>query len=262
MPKRLEVIVPVHNGEIELPRMLAALAPQVWDEVRVTLVLNGCSDASEAIARDGLATIQASGAEARLLQAPRASRPAALNTGETDAQGHRLYLDQDAVLSPDALRLILDAIDSGAHFVGAGALWRTRSPLVAMAMQAWNHIPYVVEQPVTAGMYAVSASGRARWGAWPDALPDDKFARLQFAPAERVRPAGLTYSVAAPDSFAGLIAARRRYFQSNVALREARPELFAQDGARYDRLWRLAPAQWPGAIVLAAAEAGARLGAR
>lgn len=258
--RRLDVIVPVHNGEAELPRMLADLASQVWHEVRVTLVLNGCRDQSEAVALEGLSALQACGAETRLLHAAQASRPGALNAGDAGVEGHRLYLDQDAGLSCDALRRILQALDAGAHFVGAAARWRTRSTLVAAAMQAWNHMPYVIEQPVTAGMYAVSAAGRRRWGAWPEGLPDDKFARLHFEPAERLRAAGVTYTVNAPDTFAGLVVARRRYFRSNVALRTMRPELFARDGARYARIWSLGPAHWPGAVVLAAAEAQARLG--
>jgi glycosyltransferase involved in cell wall biosynthesis len=259
MPERpeLDVIVPVHNGATHLPATLAALAPQVWPGVRVSLVLNGCRDRSEAVGREGLALLDC---PTRLLESAQASRPGALNAGEAGAHGHRLYLDQDAVLSAGALARIVQALDRGAHFAGAAAAWRTPSVAVAAAMRAWNHLPYVIEQPVTAGMYAVSAQGRARWGDWPEGLPDDKFARLQFAPAERVRLGDVTYGVAAPTSFAELAVARRRYFRSNRALRAERPALMARDGGRYARLWRLPPGLWPGALVLAAAEARARLG--
>jgi glycosyltransferase involved in cell wall biosynthesis len=264
MPKdvRLEIIVPVYNGERELPAMLAALQDQVWREVRVTLVLNGCRDNSEAVARGSLAALESAGARTRLLHASHASRTAALNIGETNAQGHRLYLDQDAVLSNGALPRIVAALDAGFHFAGAAATWRTSSPLVGAAMRAWSNLPYVVEQPVTAGVYAISAAGRARWGVWPEGLPDDKFARLHFAPQERVRVVGVTYTGTAPDTFGGLVLARRRYLRSNRALRACTPQLMDRDGLRYAGLWRLAPALWPGALVLAAAEAGARLGRR
>ncbi|MFL5297935.1 MAG: glycosyltransferase [Phenylobacterium sp.] len=253
------MIIPVHNGETELPKVLEALSHQAWPDLGVTVVLNGCQDRSEAVAATGLRRLEEAGAAVRLVRLAEPSRAAALNVAETGSNHHRLYLDQDAIPCSGALARITDALDAGHHFVGGVAAWRTTSRIVAAAMEAWNEIPYVVQSPTTAGMYAVSAEGRQRWKTWPANLADDKFARLQFEPHERCRLEDVTYSVTAPNSFAGLIAARRRYLRYNVAIGRL-PELRQRDLPRYSSLHTLAwrPALWPGLLALMLAQVSAR----
>lgn len=226
----LGIVIPVYNGAHCLGGTLAALATQTRPGMAVAVIVNGSTDASAEIARQGLALVARTGADTTMLELPRASRAKALDAGDAAiGDRHRLYIDQDAVVSHNALADILVALQGGAGFVGARAEWRGGTPLVRAAMAAWNALPYVQRSPATAGTYAVSAAGRRRWSSWPEAIPDDKFARLHFRPAERRRLPDVVYGVEAPTDFSGLVAARRRYRRFNAALRTAYPELTQND---------------------------------
>jgi len=261
-PERIDIIIPTYNGARTLDGTLASLAAQVTPADRVHVVLNGCVDDSEAVARRGLERIRAAGSDGDVVISLETGRCAALTTGDARAEGHRLYLDQDVRLGAGGLELVRAAFRHGAVFVCGEAIWRTPSWPVLQAMRAWNRLPYVRAAGVTAGMFGVSSTGRTRWLGWPTALPDDKWARLHFSPAERRRIAGLYYAVEAPDSFAGLIAARRRYRSYNVALSSGAPEMLADDVPRRRGLtaFSLNPLNMPGSGLLALAEILARRG--
>lgn len=259
-PDRIDIIIPTYNGARTLDATLAALAAQVTPADRVHVVLNGCVDESEAVAHEGLEGVRAAGADGDVIVCAETGRCAALTAGDARAEGHRLYLDQDVRLGPAGLELIRAAFHDGAAFVCGEAIWRTPSWPVRQAMRAWNRLPYVRAAGVTAGMFGVSSTGRRRWQAWPTALPDDKWARLHFSPLERRRVGGLYYAVAAPDSFAGLVAARRRYRSYNLALTSAAPEMLSGDVPRRRGLagFTLNPLNMPGSGLLALAEVLAR----
>jgi glycosyltransferase involved in cell wall biosynthesis len=264
MPDPLEVIIPVHNGEKVIGATLKSLAEQDLTNVRVTLAFNGCSDASVEAARDGLCALRGAGAKVRTLVLSKGSRTQALNAADLESIGHRLYLDQDSLISSDAILHIRQRLVAGFHFIGLRAEWRTGSPVVRAAMKAWNEAPYVVRSPVTAGLYALSMEGRARWASFPDSLPDDKFARLHFSPNERILIRESSYSVEGAASFLELASHRRRYLRSNRQLRRSAPELFVHDLPR-ESGWRQIlkkPASLPGLCVLTAAEFVAQVSVR
>lgn len=262
MATGLNIVVPVYNGAGVLAETIGSLTVQGGPFLNVTVVVNGCTDASEEVARASLEELLRSGAEARVVCSEKPSRAAALNAGDAFARvGWRhLYLDQDVRLSPNGVRRIMEALDGGWHFVGATARWRSPSKTVLAAMEAWNRLPYVVGAPATAGMYAVSATGRRRWAAWPKDVPDDKFARLNFHPDERIRLDDVEYSVEAPSSFAGLVAARRRYAGYNRDLRERMPQLLRLDRGRgLGNAAAVRSGAFRGLSILLAAETLARL---
>ena len=257
MTCRIKIIIPVYQGARQLGPTLATLAAQVSGNTAVAVVMNGPRDRSYEVARAGLKTLAAQGAITQLVEIARPSRPAALTAGDRSGpqSGHRLYLDQDAILSPGALQNILAALEDGADFVAGVAEWRGGSFIVRSAMRAWNALPYVRRSPATAGMYALSARGRARWNEWPEGFPDDKFARMHFHLDERRRLNDVRYSVEAPTDFRALTLARRRYRTSNRVLRQGYPELMTTDKGRSVLAnLGLAPCFWPGAAILMCAE--------
>lgn len=255
------IVVPIYNGDNVLDRAMEALARQVSERTSVALVLNGCVDRSEEVARRWVQTLADRGAKASVSVLSAASRTAALNAGDEGLARTTVYLDQDVVLAPGALSGLLAALDQGAHFASGVLGWRGGNRPVRAALSAWDASPYVRRSPVTAGLYAVSAEGRRRWRAFPDGLPDDKFARLNFAPHERRLAPGVHYSVQAPGSFEELVAARRRYLRSNRRLADIRPELMENDLRRYAGLavYATKPKLWPGLLVFGAAELAAAL---
>jgi len=258
---RFGVIIPVHNGAHCLGETLGNLATQTRAGMTVVVVVNGSSDKSAEVGCCGLEKIASTGASTRLLVLPSASRAKALDAGDAIVGDvDRLYIDQDAILGPHALERIYSALRDGADFIGAKAEWRGGTSAVQAAMAAWNALRYVERSPATAGAYAVSAAGRRRWADWPDNIPDDKFARLNFRPAERRRLPDAVYGVEAPTNFSDLVAARCRYHRSNIALRTAYPELLQNDLSRGPtNLAGLSLRQVPGLSILLAAHMAARL---
>ena len=137
--------------------------------------------------------------------------------------GPRLYLDQDAVLSPGAVAALAArlAAGTGIHFAAPRPRAAPGAGRVAHAYYGvWTELPYVRSSPVTMGAYAVSAAGRDRWGEFPALRSDDKFARLQFAAHERA-VVDATYEVVVPRGARALVRARRGYTQGNRELRES-----------------------------------------
>lgn len=265
MDRRLNVLIPVYNGALVLGETITQFVSESAEFLNLVVVVNGSSDDSMGVAEVALKAIALTGASVHLVHLGVASRTEALNLGHefTVPSGHHLYLDQDVRVSPGGLAKVVQALDDGAQFVAARAVWRTPSRMVRAAMEAWNCLPYVRGTPVTAGMYAVSAHGRARWGEWPVGLPDDKFARLHFFPEERVGLDDVEYSALAPADLSALVAARTRYARYNRNLRESTPSLADKDSGRgIENLVGFPAARLPGLVVLAAVELVAQFRAR
>jgi glycosyltransferase involved in cell wall biosynthesis len=233
MTWRFGVIVPAYRGEDVLQRSLTSLASQRFDEqlrpddVEVVIAVNDGSTKTQEAARRLAPSVRAAGIRCRIVSSPPGRAKAFAAAESTLANGPRLYLDQDAVLSPNALRELAAAL-----MPGTGTMFATLRPLVAPARslitrayyRTWLELSYVRKAPASAGAYAVSEAGRARWTSWPTLHSDDKFVRLQFELAERRRLETASYEVVAPEGFRALVRARRRYFRGNAELAERNPE--------------------------------------
>ena len=230
---RLSVIIPVYHGTKTIGRSLESLAAQSaghgdalqCSDVEILLAFNDGRQHSEAAAQPYIDRLRAQNYRVRLLRTP-PSRRAAIAAADRVASpdSHRLYLDQDARLSPVALSAIFSALGSGTgiHFVAPRGLFEpSPSRLVRAFCRYWRSLPYCDESPVTMGAYAVSAEGRRRWGELPQLASDDKFVRMLFAPGERCLLAGQSYHVLPPASWSELIRARRRYLRGNRELAAA-----------------------------------------
>lgn len=271
------VIVPVRDGTSTLGAMLANLLAQAAAvraggrrDVAVVVAVNGTRDDSAAIARRQAPAFRAAGVTYRVIETP-PGRASALNHGERELPaGHRVYADQDALLGRGSLAAIAAVLDSGVvHFAVPRLLVPPmRSPIAGAYYRTLLRMPYVLEAPVSMGVYAVSAAGRARWTEFPAVHSDDKFARLHFRPHERRLVGGATYGVTLPDGAGPIVSARRRYVRGNRELARMYPELAAGDGERRRAgVWSAVlarPSRWLDAALFgglyAAAWAGAARG--
>ena len=75
----------------------------------------------------------------------------------------------------------------------------------------------------------MNAEGRGRWGAFPSIISDDTYARLQFAPAERIG-CNATYSWPMIEGFAALVRVRRRQDAGVAQISELFPGILAREG--------------------------------
>ncbi len=264
---RAGVVIPAYEGAGTLSRSMGSLARQRYDgELQVVVAVNDGRADTFAVARRWAGVLSGPRATCDVLRTA-AGRANAINAAESLlAPGPRLYLDQDAVLSPDALAALTARLapGSGGHFAAPRPLVAPGAGRVSRAYYGvWAELPYVRFSPVTMGAYAVSAAGRERWGEFPALRSDDKFARLHFASEERA-VVDATYEVIVPRGARALVHARRGYARGNRELAEAArngsnggaPRDFARRRGVVRCLSR-PPSRWPASAVFLGVHAAA-----
>ena len=147
----------------------------------MAVVCNGCSDRTADIARS-------SPYDVRVIEIARASKAAALRAAdEALTTFPRLYIDANVVVSSESARRIFERLNSGSALAArppfrydtAGA-----SPLVRSYYRSRMRVPANVNSLWGGGLYGLSETGRARFGAFPDVVADDLFVAQHFQPSE------------------------------------------------------------------------------
>jgi dTDP-4-dehydrorhamnose reductase len=247
------VIIPAYHGAETLQRSMISLARQSFSgALRVVVVVNDGRDDTFAAAQRFGSTIK----ECVVIRSS-AGRANAFAAAESELPpGPRLYLDQDAVLSPDAISELANVLapGTGVHFAAPlPRAVRPHSVLSRAFYRAWGELPYVRESPVTMGAYAVSAQGRLRWDRFPAVHSDDKWVRWHFATHERAVLRNGSYEIVLPEGVRELVRARRRYHNGNRELQDLLPDLaYPDDDRRHRGAVRslvASPAQWPSSAV-------------
>lgn len=257
------VVIPTHRGSVLLDRSMRSLARQTLTrDLHVVVAVNDGRADSYDRAVDLAPALRDVGIVCTVIRTP-AGRSAALRAADRLLPpGARLYLDQDAALSPRAVATLLAVLapGTGVHFAVPGLrLAPAQSAVTRAYFRIWRELPYIRRSPATCGAYAVSAEGRSRWDELPDLHSDDKWVRWHFAPHERLVVPAEWYEVVAPDGLADLLRARRRYQRGNRELvgLAAQPP-YSDDHIRHHGIVRsllAKPAAWPAAAVFLAVHA-------
>ena len=175
------VVIPAHDEAAVIGRCLDALFTGFQEgELDVVVVCNGCSDETAALARSSRHPV-------RVAKLRSASKPAALRWGDAAAREFpRLYLDADVVLPGSAARVVLERLRSGAlaarppiRYEASGASAPVRS-----YYRARSRVPAVLGSLWGAGVYGLSATGRSRFGPFPDVVADDLWVDRLFDEGE------------------------------------------------------------------------------
>ncbi|MEJ5914123.1 glycosyltransferase family 2 protein [Pseudokineococcus sp. 1T1Z-3] len=210
----LSVVIPAHQEEGVVGRCLDAFLPGLGERVEVVVVPNGCTDRTAEVARErpGVRVVELAGG----------SKRAALDAGDAAASVYpRVYLDADVVVSAPALEAVADVLRGAApraaaprvRFLTTGRPWVVRA-----FFAAYERTPYVRDGLVGLGLYGLSRSGRARFGAFPAVTSDDLFVQRTFAPHERVVVVDHVFDVETPRTLRALVAVRTRTAQGNAEL--------------------------------------------
>jgi glycosyltransferase involved in cell wall biosynthesis len=180
----MSVVIPAHNEEAVLPRLLRHLRADAT--LRVVVSANACTDDTVARARDY------EGDGMRVVETAVPSKTVALNAGDAAAGDlfPRAYVDADVVVSAATLRALADALSKpGGPLVAAPRL-RVDTSASSWAARAhyriWELSDYRRAGHVGSGIYALSAEGRARFGTFPEVIADDRFVQQLFTPDERL----------------------------------------------------------------------------
>lgn len=162
---------------------------------------------------------------------PEPGKLKALNLGDGTATGEiRAYLDADVTLGPPLLGQLVKALDAGAprYASGQAHIAPAQSRLTNWYGRFWVTLPFVQTGVPGFGLFAMNAAGRARWDHWPDIISDDTFARLNFAPCERIG-VGAPYHWPMVEGFANLVRVRRRQNHGVDEIASRFPALLAND---------------------------------
>lgn len=210
---RVSIVIPAHNEVDTISECLRAIfkgaAP---DELETIVVCNGCTDRTASVARSF-------GERVAVYELTRASKPAAINFGDAAASHYpRFFVDADVRVSAEAIRQVTSVLRSGEALIAAPEL-RVDTTGCSFAVRAyyqiWTRLPWVSEQMVGSGVYAVSETGRRRFSRFPKEGADDTWISGHFRPEERRSVTGAEFTVPASPSLLRLIRRRSRIYATN-----------------------------------------------
>lgn len=222
-PADVCIIIPARDEAEVLPTSLKGLLKQDYSGVmRLIISDNGSSDATVEVARKWAAQFEQAGHEVWVLHLPFGNKPAALNVADVAAEDLiRVYLDADIELSPNSISEMVAALgpESGALMccpqmrIASGGGWVTQR-----WGRAWTRLPWVSEDAIGGGVYAVSAEGRRRWRDYPNIIAEDAFVQVQFRRNERRVLPNCHFLIRLPEGFSDLVKIRTRQLRGNREL--------------------------------------------
>ncbi|GAA4163120.1 hypothetical protein GCM10022286_23110 [Gryllotalpicola daejeonensis] len=219
-PYAMSVIIPAHNEEAVIARLLTRLvAGDPEERLELIVVANGCTDDTARAAASVDARI-------RVLEIPVASKPSALNAGDRAASTFpRAYVDADVRVESRALLAVAELMAREPEVLAAApalSIDLSHSSLaVRLHYRMWAQSDYRREAHIGSGVYVLSQAGRARFGAFPSLIADDRFVQQLFAPEERRTLADHTFSISAPATLDAEIARATRIAAGNAELQRS-----------------------------------------
>jgi glycosyltransferase involved in cell wall biosynthesis len=246
----ISIVVPAHNESSVIARTLCTwLGSCGSNEMDIVVVCNGCSDDTANIARRFEPTI-------RVIETEVASKTYALNLGDQASRFFpRIYVDADIVITPAAIRALVDRLRQGDVLAAAptpdidvaGCSWPVR-----LYFSIRDRLPSARQGFGGSGVYALSEAGRTRFAQFPDVIADDTFVRVQFKPEERETLKTVGSKVFPARTIRQLVAVRTRAHAGTFEVTRRFPELSANRGeTNKGALIRMFkdPRLWPGLAV-------------
>lgn len=214
----LSVIIPAHDEERRIGRLLAALtAPATGAEsnspMDIIVVCNGCTDDTARVAR-------AFGDGVRVAEIPEASKSLGMHRGDQLARfPARAYVDADVVIDGRSLR----DLHSEARRKGWLACAPERelvtvssSCLVRWYYDVWRSLPQVQEGLFGRGVVLVTSEGWKRLAALPDVVADDLVRSEAFQNQERGVSGAARVEIEASRTMRGLVRRRIRVVRGTI----------------------------------------------
>ncbi|GAA4170354.1 glycosyltransferase [Gryllotalpicola koreensis] len=263
----MSVVIPAHDEAAVIGRLLDRLiAGDREQRLELVVVANGCTDATAEVAASADPRV-------RVVEIPTASKPAALNAGDAAATVFpRAYVDADVRLEAGALLAVAELMAREPGVLAASPTLSIdlshASRAVRLHYRIWSLSDYRREAHLGSGVYVLSQAGRARFGAFPSIIADDRYVQQLFTVDERRSLPDHTFSISAPATLAAEIARSTRIAAGNAELRRAGlvPEAQARAGTSSPRalLGRVArrPRLWPALAVYCYGKAVPRVRAR
>lgn len=230
----LSVLIPASNEEDLIGTCLRAVLDSTWKQdhhFETIVISNGSRDQTTDAALSWQDAFAAKGLDLRVLDREEGGKLGALNAGDQVARaGIRVYLDADVEVSRPLLDDLFKALDTPNPRYASGTLElaRARTWATRAYSRIYSKVPFMKHGVPGAGLFAVNAAGRMRWGSFPDIISDDTFVRLSFRPDERV---GVSASYTWPlvEGWGNLVRVRRRQNAGVDEIRDRFPDLVRND---------------------------------
>ena len=230
------VIIPANNEAAYIGPCLGALlaqnSPIGGEGGEIIVAANGCTDDTVALAQAFSDQANSIGWRLSVLEIDKGDKAGALNRADALASApNRIYLDADVICDPDLIASLLQALDqihpiyaSGVMRISPAKSWFTRR-----YADIWRRTSFMADGIQGAGLFAVNAAGRSRWGEFPAIISDDTFVRISFQPKERIGvAAGYTWPL--PEGWRNLVKVRRRQDAGIREIHRKYPELVSNEG--------------------------------
>lgn len=200
------VIIPAHNEERSIARLVDALTTPLCPELEIMIVCNGCTDNTAEVAA-------ARSDHVRVVEIAVASKQAALAAGNA-AAAHpaRVYCDADVVITGRSVRNLVAALRAPVQATAPEREmdFQRSGWVVRRYYRVWLNLPQVRSSLFGRGVIALSAAGLDRVQALPRVMSDDLALSEAFAPTERLIVSDAQVTVAPPRSVADLLRRRTR----------------------------------------------------
>ncbi len=153
------VIIPAHNEELVIGRLLRGLIGDQPGRLEIIVVCNGCTDGTAAVAA-------AHGPGVQVIELAEPSKRAALVLGDAEATVFpRLFVDADVELSAESVDRLVSALSNDGVLAAAPERTIPRdgvSPLVRWYYDVWEQLPQVRGGLFGRGVIALSEAGNER----------------------------------------------------------------------------------------------------
>lgn len=210
------IVVPAHNEEFALARLLTALLDGTASgEFAIIVVCNGCTDNTAGIARSyepGVVVVELAVA----------SKPAALHAGASAAPAFPIvFVDADVVIEAAGVRALAARLQEPAVLAAGPTRHLDRQGVSAVAgwyYDVWERLPQVRSGLFGRGVIALSEAGYRRIAGLPHVVSDDLAVSESFRPEERVIVPGASVTVWPARRWRALLARRIRVAQGNRQL--------------------------------------------
>lgn len=213
---RATVIIPAHNEERGIARLLAALTggdPRSGPQLEIIVVCNGCTDRTAGVARSFSPAVT-------VIEQSRASKHLAMRAGDSASTAlHQIYVDADVEINRISVDRLVEALEEGPALAAGPARVIPRagvSTFVRAYYDVWERLPQVRCGLFGRGVVAVSGAGRQRLRDLPPVLSDDLAMSEAFGPRERVLVDAATVTVHPPRTLGDLLRRRVRVVIGNV----------------------------------------------
>jgi GT2 family glycosyltransferase len=214
------IVIPAHNEEKVIARLLSRLSGLAESgRVQIVVACNGCTDDTAGIAL--------SFPGVTVVKIDESSKTAALNAAERAVdQFPRLYVDADVEISPSTVGSVFRHLEAGASEAArpvASYDVSASSRLVRCYFRARRQANVGSQALWGAGVYALSETGRSRFGRFPDVVADDLFIDSLFTTSEKAVIDGPAVIVRVPRDAKTLLSVLGRTVRGSAELRSTGP---------------------------------------